>query len=110
MKTFKRMFIFIFPALLLIWMAHTSIAQERFSSLTGTVLEIRMRMWLDVQSEQDKAVVNFRIGRNTRYTPQRYPFAGEKVKVEYLIHKGGPVAYTVMILEAQKEDAQQSPK
>jgi hypothetical protein len=59
-------------------------------------------MWLDVESETDKAVVNFRIGRKTVYVPHRYPNAGEKVKVEYLVHRGTPVAYTVTILEASK--------
>jgi len=108
MKTFKGMFIFSFTAVLLILMTNILIAQERFSTLTGTVMGIRMKIWLDVQSEQDKAIVNFRIGRNTKYTPQRYPFVGEKVKVEYLIHRGSPVAYSVMILESQKEGPKDS--
>ncbi len=110
MKTFKKMVICIFPVVLLILMSNTLMAQERYSTLTGTVLGVRMKLWLDVQSEQDKAVVNFRIGRNTKYTPQRYPYIGEKVRVEYLIHRGSPVAYTVTILEAQKESPAEGTK
>ncbi len=110
MKTFKKMAVCIFPVVLLILMSNTLMAQERYSTLTGTVLGVRMKLWLDVQSEQDKAVVNFRIGRNTKYTPQRYPYIGEKVKVEYLIHRGSPVAYTVTILEAQKESPAEGTK
>ena len=56
-------------------------AQERYSVLVGTVLGIRARLWLDVQSGKDKVVVNFRIGHKTVYTPQRYPYAGERVRL-----------------------------
>jgi hypothetical protein len=55
-----------------------------------------------VESEADKAIVNFRIGHKTVYIPHRYPNPGEKVKVEYLIHRGIPVAYTVTILGGSK--------
>jgi hypothetical protein len=55
-----------------------------------------------VESETDKAVVNFRIGRKTLYVPHRYPNPGEKVKIEYLVNRGTPVAYTVTISEASK--------
>jgi len=91
-------------------MSNTLIAQDRYSTLTGKVLGVRMRMWLDVESETDKAVVNFRIGRNTQYTPKRYPFVGEIVKVEYLIHRGSPVAYTSNHLRAQKESPAEGTK
>jgi hypothetical protein len=102
MKTFKRIFIFIFIVAFFMLEANALVAQERYSTLIGTVMGIRMRSWLDVQSEKDKAVVNFRIGRKTIYKPHRYPNVGEKVKVEYLTHRGVPVAYTVTILEGSR--------
>jgi hypothetical protein len=46
--------------------------------------------------------INFRIGHKTVYTPQRYPYSGEKVKVEYLTQRGVPVAYTVTILKGPR--------
>jgi hypothetical protein len=81
--------------------ANALIAQTSFSVLHGKVVGIS-RMWLNVESEKDKAIVNFRIGRKTVYIPHRYPNMGEKVKVEYLTHQGTPVAYTVTILEGSK--------
>jgi hypothetical protein len=102
MKTFNRIFIFTFIAVLLILEINVLFAQGPYSILTGTVVGIRARMWLDVESEKDKAIVNFRIGRRTLYTPRRYPHPGEKVKIEYLTQRGVPVAYTVTILEASK--------
>lgn len=102
MKTLKRVLIFSFIITLLILEANHLIAQEKYSILTGKVLGVRMRMWLDVESEVDKAVVNFRIGRKTVYVPHRYPNPGERVKVEYLTHRGIPVGYTVTILESSK--------
>lgn len=99
MKTFKRIFIFIFIVAFFMLEANALVAQERYSTLIGTVMGIRMRSWLDVQSEKDKAVVNFRIGHKTVYIPHRYPNIGERVKVEYLTHRGVPVAYKVTILE-----------
>jgi hypothetical protein len=104
MKALKRIFILAFVALVLILETSALVAQERYSTLTGTVLGIRARMWLDVKSEKDEAVVNFRIGRKTVYIPHRYPYVGEKVKVEYLTNRGVPVAYTVTILGGQKEE------
>jgi hypothetical protein len=104
MKAFKRIFIFAFVALLLILEANVLVAQGPYSTLTGTVLGIRAKMWLDVKSEKDEAVFNFRIGRKTVYIPHRYPYMGEKVKVEYLTNRGVPVAYTVTILGGQKEE------
>ena len=37
-------------------------AQEKFSILTGNIIGIRARLWLDVESEKDKAIFNFRSG------------------------------------------------
>lgn len=102
MRGFKRILVLVFIAALLMLEASHLMAQEKFSILNGKVLGIRARMWLDVESETDKAVVNFRIGRKTVYVPHRYPNPGEKVKVEYLTQRGTPVAYTVTISEGSK--------
>jgi hypothetical protein len=110
MRTYKSILIFVFIAGLLMVEANHSIAQEKFTVLTGKVVGIRMRMWLDVESEKDKAIVNFRIGRKTVYTPQRYPYVGEKVKVEYLTQRGVPIAYSVTILEGAKATQETAPK
>jgi hypothetical protein len=99
MKVFRRILIFSIVTLLLLSVANTLVAQERYSVVVGKVLGIRARLWLDVQSEKDKAIINFRIGHNTVYTPQRYPYVGEKVKVEYLTRRGVSLAYTVTILK-----------
>jgi hypothetical protein len=69
--------------------ADTLVAQER-NSVVGKVLGIRAKLWLDVQSEKDKAIINFRIARKTVYTPQRYPYVVQEVKVEYLTRRGVP--------------------
>jgi len=47
-------------------------------------------------------IINFRVGRDTVYTPHRYPFPGEKVKVEYLPTRRVDVAYKVTILGESK--------
>ena len=99
---FRKVFILAFVLLLLLDVS-ASFAQGTYSALVGTVKGIRARMWLDVESETDKAIVNFRIGRKTVYVPHRYPVLGEKVKVEYLTQRGVPAAYTVTILEGSKE-------
>lgn len=82
--------------------AYPLIAQGPYSVLTGKVVGIRSRLWLDVETEKDKAIVNFRIGHKTVYIPHRYPNPGERVKVEYLVQRGVPVAFTVNILENKK--------
>ena len=82
--------------------ANVLIAQGPYSILTGKVVGIRGRLWLDVESETDKAIVNFRIGHKTVYIPHRYPNPGERVKVEYLVQRGVSVAFTVNILENKK--------
>jgi hypothetical protein len=70
------------------------------------VLEIRSGKWLDVESEKDKTILNFRIGSRTIYNPRRFPDEGEKVKVEYLTLEGGAlVAYTVTILGLKTQEA-----
>jgi hypothetical protein len=96
---------FVISVLVVLLQVHGLFAAERYSILKGTVRGIHLhglKKWLEVENEQDKSVMNFRIGKNTVYTPHRAPQAGERVKVEYLTHKGVPVAYTVTILEGQK--------
>lgn len=102
MRVLKKILIFVFIIALLMLEANHLVAQEKFSILIGKVVGIRGRWWLDVESEKDKAIVNFRIGHKTVYIPHRYPYSGEKVKVEYLIERGAPVAFTVNILEGSK--------
>lgn len=102
MRTYKRILIFTFIISLLMLEANVLIAQGPYSILTGKVVGIRGRLWLDVESETDKAIVNFRIGHKTVYIPHRYPNPGERVKVEYLVQRGVPVAFTVNILENKK--------
>jgi hypothetical protein len=99
MRALKRILMIAFIAGLLLIEANHLIGQEQFSILSGKVMGIRARMWLDVESEKDKAIVTFRIGRRTVYIPHRYPYPGEKVKVEYRVQRGVPVAFTVNILE-----------
>ena len=102
MKLFKRILIFAFIIAWLMLEANPLMAQGKFSILTGKVVGIRARLWLDVQSETDKAMMSFRIGRKTVYIPHRYPNPGERVKVEYLVQRGTPVAFTVNILGGSK--------
>jgi hypothetical protein len=80
-------------------------AEERYSTLTGKVVGYRgvpvlppFRRYLEIESSKDKAIVDFRIGKKTAYSP-RAPSPGEKVKVEYLAPEGVPIAYRVTILE-----------
>jgi hypothetical protein len=101
MKGVKRILTFVFILTLFMLEANALIAQTSFSVLNGKVVGIS-RMWLNVENEKDKTIVNFRIGRKTVYIPHRYPNLGEKVKVEYLTPQGTPVAYTVTILEGSK--------
>jgi len=102
MRTYKRILTFTFIIALLMLEANVLIAQGPYSILTGKVVGIRGRLWLDVESETDKAIVNFRIGHKTVYIPHRYPNPGERVKVEYLVQRGVSVAFTVNILENKK--------
>lgn len=106
MKHCRMILIFTFVAVLFILGVNALIAQEPYSTLTGVVRGVHvhgLRKWLEVENEQDKAIVDLRIGHNTRYTPHRYPNPGERVKVEYLTQRGVPVAYSVTILEGQKD-------
>ena len=106
MEAFKRIFVFAFVALLLLLETHALMCQERHSTVIGTVVEVRggLRKWLIVKNEKDEVIFNFRIGMKTIYTPHRYPYVGEKVKVGYLMDRGVPIAYTVTILGGQKQE------
>jgi len=88
-------------ALWLILEANVSVAQSHYDTLTGTVVGVHrgIRKYLDVKSDQDQAAVDFRIGKKTVYIPHRYPYAGERVKIEYLTEKGVNVAYVVTIIK-----------
>ena len=105
--------IFTFVAVLFILGVNALIAQEPYSTLTGIVKGVHvhgLKKWLEIENDQDKTIVNFRIGHNTRYTPHRYPNPGERVKVEYSTQRGVPVAYSVTILEGSKESPKEVPK
>jgi len=111
MRHFRSLFVLVFFVTLFIFLeVKTSGAQERFSTFVGKVIGIRTKLWLDVESQADKAIMNFRIGRKTVYVPHRYPNPGETVKVEYQTQRGVPVAFTVTILEGTKEGSKESPK
>ena len=104
MEVSKRIFIFTFVALLLMLEASALVSKEYCSTFTGTVVGVQgvFRKWLDVKSAKEGVIANFRIGRDTVYTPHRYPYPGEKVKVEYCPIRGVDVAYTVTIFGEPK--------
>ncbi len=81
-----------------------SVAQEHFPTLTGTVVAIEggARKWLEVKNDTDGEVVNFRIGRNTTYVPQRFPAIGEKVRILYFTEKGVNIATKVLIFSKEQ--------
>ncbi len=91
-------------ALGLVLEACPSVAQEHFPTLTGTVVAIEggARKWLEVKSDTDGEVVNFRIGRNTTYVPQRFPNIGEKVRILYFTEKGVNIATKVLIFNKEQ--------
>ncbi|MCX8118289.1 MAG: hypothetical protein N3G78_10190 [Desulfobacterota bacterium] len=88
-------------------LATASMAQEKMV-VVGIVKGIEGRMVMEIENEKDKSLMSFRIGRKTVYSPKRYPVPGERVKVEYMLHRGSLVAYTVTILGS--EDSKESPK
>lgn len=107
MRWFRGILILTVAGLLFLLFTGRSIAQEKLV-MVGVVKSIEGRMVIDVENEKDKSLVSFRIGRRTVYTPRMYPVLGERVKVEYLPHRGSFVAYTVTILGVA--GAQGSPK
>jgi hypothetical protein len=113
-KTMSSKKIFVFSIIVLLFsIGSSALVAEPYSILTGIVRGIHVhgvKKWLEVESQQDQAIINFRIGHNTRYNPQRYPGVGETVKVEYLAQRGVSVAYSVTILEGAKETQKEVPK
>ena len=95
----RRILVVLLFALGLVLGTDALVAQEHFPTLTGTVVAIEggARKWLEVKSDTDETVVNFRIGRNTVYVPQRYPNIGEKVRILYITDKGVNIATKVLI-------------
>ena len=95
----QRILVILLIGLALLLGANALVAQEHFPTLTGTVVAIEggARKWLEVKSDSDGAVVNFRIGRKTTYVPQRYPSIGEKVRILYMTEKGVNIATKVLI-------------
>jgi hypothetical protein len=73
---------------------------QNYSILTGTVTQSSWR-WLVIESNDGK-IVPLRVGWKTLY-PNRIPFVGDRVKVEYLIDRGVHVAYSVATLDNLKE-------
>ena len=104
MKVSKMVFMFTFILLLLMLEASALVSKENCSTMTGTVVGVQgmFRKWLEVKSNEEGVVVYFRIGRDTVYTPYRYPLPGEKVKVEYCLLQGVNVGYTVTVLGEPK--------
>ncbi len=80
---------------------------ENYSILTGTVTQISWR-WLVIESG-DGEIVPLRVGWRTVY-PNRIPYVGDKVKVEYLIDRGVHVAYSVATLDSVKEEVKPQKK
>ena len=104
MNISKRIFIFTFILLLLMLEANALVSKEYCSTMTGTAVGVQgmFRKWLEVKSNKEGVMLYFRIGRDTIYTPHRYPFPGEQVKVEYCQVQGVNVGYTVTILGEPK--------
>lgn len=107
MERLKGIAVVVMMVMVMLIFTGTSMAQEK-EVMIGIVKSIEGRMLMNVENEKDKSIVTFRIGRKTVYNPKRYPVPGEKVKVEYLPHRGNLVAFTVTILGV--EGAKESPK
>jgi hypothetical protein len=88
-------------ALWLMLETNVLVAQDHYTTLTGRVVAVHkgLRKALEVKSDKDQATVIFRVGKKTVYNPNRYPSAGERVKVEYLIEKGVNVGFVVTIIK-----------
>lgn len=97
MKGFNKILMFVLVTVIFLLYAGPSIAQEKLV-MTGVVKSVERGLVMDVENEKDKSMVSFRIGRKTNYNPRRYPIPGERVRVEYLPHRGSFVAFTVTIL------------
>lgn len=101
MKWVKGIVIVSMTVIVFMLFAQPSISQEKLV-MVGIVKRVERKMVMDVENEKDQSLISFRIGRKTVYHPRRYPVPGEKVKVEYLPHRGSFVAFTVTILEVEE--------
>ncbi len=101
MRLLRGIFIVIAIGILLCLSTTHTVAQEK-EVMIGIVKSIEGRMLMNVEDEKTKSLVTFRIGRKTVYTPRRYPAIGERVKVEYLPHRGNLVAFTVTIMGSKE--------
>ncbi len=110
MRNVNSRFVVLVLITLFILLEVRSLGAQEKSTFEGRVVGIRMRLWLDVESQTDKALMNFRIGRRTIYTPHRYPNPGETVRVEYQIQRGIPVAFTVTVVEGTKDVSKEGAK
>jgi hypothetical protein len=100
----KRVFFITFIIFLLLTIEGQA---QNYSILTGTVTGVHWR-WLVIESNDGK-IVQLRVGWKTLY-PNRIPFVGDKVKVEYLIVRGVHVGYSVAILENEKKEIEPQKK
>jgi len=112
-KAFKQMmlvFMVLFFVLVVIGgvFSHLTIAKEDNeigpNAVQGKVLSIRTHAFgrgaIEVQSDLTERIYLFYVGRNTVYTPHRYPAVGETIKVHYLNDRGQLKATRVEIIES----------
>ena len=78
MKPSHRFLVIIFIALWLMLETNVLVAQDHYTTLTGTVVAVYkgFRKAIEVKSDKDQATVIFRVGKKTVYNPNRYPSAG----------------------------------
>ena len=73
------------------------------NDVQGKVLSIRTHAFgrgnIEVQSDLTEKIYLFYVGRNTVYTPHRYPAVGETIKVHYINDRGKLKAIRVEIIE-----------
>ncbi len=100
MNTFKRVLVFSLVLTILTLDAAVLFSAGKYSTVRGKVVGYRgaFKRYLEIEKEPNKVIVDFRVGKNTVYSP-RAPSPGERVKVEYLAPEGTPIAYRVTILD-----------
>jgi hypothetical protein len=74
------------------------------NKVQGIVLSIKIgasaRGVIEVKSAQTGKTYTFNVGKNTTYSPRRYPAFGETVRVNYINHRGKLKATLVEIMES----------
>jgi len=74
------------------------------NDVQGKVLSIRTHAFgrgaIEVKSDLTEVIYVFYVGRNTVYSPHRYPAVGETIKVHYLNDRGQLKATRVEIIES----------